>query len=58
MASFVSSSYQVIANKPSAEKKIAAYMSRITASRKWNEPKAIKTLTLEASDGCITAGLP
>ena len=36
-----------LANKPSAEKKIAAYMSRITGDQKWNEPKAIKTLTLE-----------
>ena len=36
-----------IANKPAAEQKIAAYMSRTTGDEKWNEPKAIKTLTLE-----------
>jgi DNA helicase-2/ATP-dependent DNA helicase PcrA len=36
-----------IANKRFAEQKIAAYMSRATADEKWNEPKAIKTLTLE-----------
>ncbi len=34
-------------NKPAAEQKIAAYMSRKTGDEKWNEPKAIKTLTLE-----------
>jgi DNA helicase-2/ATP-dependent DNA helicase PcrA len=34
-------------NKPAAEQKIAAYMSRTTGDEKWNEPKAIKTLTLE-----------
>lgn len=34
-------------NKPAAEQKIAAYMSRTTSDEKWNEPKAIKTLTLE-----------
>jgi DNA helicase-2/ATP-dependent DNA helicase PcrA len=36
-----------LANKPAAEQKIAAYMSRATGDEKWNEPKAIKTLTLE-----------
>lgn len=36
-----------LANKPAAEQKIAAYMSRTTGDEKWNEPKAIKTLTLE-----------
>lgn len=36
-----------LANKPAAEQKIAAYMSRMTGDEKWNEPKAIKTLTLE-----------
>jgi DNA helicase II / ATP-dependent DNA helicase PcrA len=36
-----------LANKPAAERKIAAYMSRTTGDEKWNEPKAIKTLTLE-----------
>jgi DNA helicase II / ATP-dependent DNA helicase PcrA len=34
-------------NKPAAEQKIAAYMSRITGDERWSEPKAIKTLTLE-----------
>lgn len=36
-----------LANKPAVEQKIAAYMSRTTGDVKWNEPKAIKTLTLE-----------
>ena len=36
-----------LANKPAAEQKIAAYMSSTTGDEKWNEPKAIKTLTLE-----------
>lgn len=36
-----------LANKPAAEQKIAAYMSRTTGDEKWNDPKAIKTLTLE-----------
>ncbi|GKS77554.1 AAA family ATPase [Acidovorax sp. SUPP950] len=36
-----------LANKPAAEQKISAYMSRTTGDEKWNEPKAIKTLTLE-----------
>lgn len=36
-----------LANKSGAEQKIAAYMSRSTGDVKWNEPKAIKTLTLE-----------
>lgn len=36
-----------LTNKLSAEQKIAAYMSRTTGDEKWNEPKAIKTLTLE-----------
>ena len=36
-----------LANKSAAEQKIAAYMSRATGDEKWNEPKAIKTLTLE-----------
>ena len=36
-----------LANKPAAEKKIAAYMSRTTGDDQWNEPKMIKTLTLE-----------
>lgn len=36
-----------LANKPAAEQKIAAYMSRTTGDEQWNEPKAIKTLTLE-----------
>lgn len=36
-----------LANKPTAEQKIAAYMSRTTGDEKWSEPKAIKTLTLE-----------
>ncbi|UCU98630.1 UvrD-helicase domain-containing protein [Acidovorax radicis] len=36
-----------LANKPAAEQKIAAYMSRTTGDEKWNEPKTIKTLTLE-----------
>lgn len=36
-----------LANKPAAEQKIAAYMSRTTGDGNWNEPKAIKTLTLE-----------
>lgn len=36
-----------LANKPAAEQKIAAYMSRTTGDEKWDEPKAIKTLTLE-----------
>jgi DNA helicase-2/ATP-dependent DNA helicase PcrA len=34
-------------SKPIAEQKIATYMSRATGDDKWNEPKAIKTLTLE-----------
>jgi DNA helicase-2/ATP-dependent DNA helicase PcrA len=34
-------------NKFTAEQKIAAYMSRTTGDEKWDEPKAIKTLTLE-----------
>lgn len=36
-----------LANKPAAEQKIAAYMASKTGDKKWNEPKAIKTLTLE-----------
>lgn len=36
-----------LTNKLAAEQKIAAYMSRTTGDEKWNEPKAIKTLTLE-----------
>lgn len=36
-----------LANKPAAEQKIAAYMSKKTLDEKWNEPKAVKTLTLE-----------
>lgn len=36
-----------LANKPAVEQKIAAYMSRATHDKKWNEPRAIKTLTLE-----------
>nr|WP_315225716.1 UvrD-helicase domain-containing protein [uncultured Albidiferax sp.] len=36
-----------LANKPAAEQKIAAYMSKTTGDEKWNDPKAIKTLTLE-----------
>jgi DNA helicase-2/ATP-dependent DNA helicase PcrA len=36
-----------LANKPAVEQKIASYMSRTTGDVKWNEPKAIKTLTLE-----------
>ncbi len=36
-----------LTNKSAAEQKIAAYMSRTTGDEKWNEPKAIKTLTLE-----------
>lgn len=36
-----------LANKAAAEQKIAAYMSRTTGDEKWNESKAIKTLTLE-----------
>jgi DNA helicase-2/ATP-dependent DNA helicase PcrA len=36
-----------LANKPAAEEKIAAYMSKATDDGNWNEPKAIKTLTLE-----------
>lgn len=35
------------ANKPAAEEGIAEYMAKITADAKWNEPAAIKTLTLE-----------
>jgi DNA helicase-2/ATP-dependent DNA helicase PcrA len=34
-------------NKPAAEKGIAEQMAKITADTKWNEPAAIKTLTLE-----------
>jgi DNA helicase II / ATP-dependent DNA helicase PcrA len=33
--------------KPAAECAIAAHMSKVTGDEKWNEPKAIKTLTLE-----------
>jgi DNA helicase-2/ATP-dependent DNA helicase PcrA len=33
--------------KPAAERAIAAYMSKVTGDEEWNEPKAIKTLTLE-----------
>lgn len=33
--------------KPAAERAIAAHMSKVTGDDKWNEPKAIKTLTLE-----------
>ena len=33
--------------KPTAECAIAAHMSKVTGDDKWNEPKAIKTLTLE-----------
>ncbi|WP_225981556.1 UvrD-helicase domain-containing protein [Paracidovorax avenae] len=36
-----------LANKPAAEQKIAAYMSTMTGDERWNDPKAIKTLTLE-----------
>lgn len=36
-----------LANKSAVEQKLAAYMSRSTGDEKWNEPKAIKTLTLE-----------
>jgi len=34
-------------DKPAAEKIIAKQMANITGDQKWNEPKAIKTLTLE-----------
>lgn len=33
--------------KPAAEKAIARYMFELTGDEKWNEPKSIKTLTLE-----------
>jgi DNA helicase-2/ATP-dependent DNA helicase PcrA len=33
--------------KPAAERAIAARMSIVTGDNKWNDPKAIKTLTLE-----------
>ena len=35
------------ANKPGAEATIARHMAVITGDSKWNEPKAVKTLTLE-----------
>lgn len=33
--------------KPAAERAVAAHMAKTTADEKWNEPRAIKTLTLE-----------
>lgn len=33
--------------KPAAERAIAVHMSKVTGDEEWNEPKAIKTLTLE-----------
>lgn len=34
-------------DKPATERAIAAHMATVTGDNKWNEPKAIKTLTLE-----------
>ena len=34
-------------DKPAAERAIAAHMSMVTTDDKWNEPKEVKTLTLE-----------
>jgi len=45
-----------LVNKPAAEQKIAAYMSRTTGDEKWNEPKAIKTLTLEHRMAALRLG--
>ena len=47
-----------IANKRVAEQQIAAYMSKVTADEKWNEPKAIKTLTLEHRMAASRLGFP
>lgn len=33
--------------RPATERAIAAHMSKVTGDNKWNEPNAIKTLTLE-----------
>lgn len=34
-------------DKPAAERAVAMSMAKVTSDEKWNEPKAIKTLTLE-----------
>lgn len=43
-------------DKPAAEKTIAEHMAKITADTKWNEPTAIKTLTLEQRMAAVRMG--
>lgn len=42
--------------KLAAERAIAAHMSKVTGDDKWNEPKAIKTLTLEHRMAALRMG--